>query len=421
MEFLYLLGIVIVFVLFIVLLLIMSGQFDVQIMEKQVTVRVRDLTGPTGPTGVKGIDGASGPAGQTGQQGLVGPTGGLGGLGGTGPTGPSNSSTGTTATPGNVFYVNQVQTGPYTPNGSVLAPFVHIMDAVNQIIANNNSTISYLIWVAPGQYPEDITLNSLAIGNIAFVAQSGTSGSNANDALDLTTITGNITSTSNNTNIHGMIFQGFDLTGNINLTGDTAGTSFGIYGIMFSQVTLYTNAAVGLNLQNVGQVIFDDCGTAIQSGASAVNVQNVAFFGIYHTFFNLGPMSITTNAGANKPSGFGATSVQVAFGNALDTPLTIDAGSTLTLRYSRLPNTLNNSGTLTSVNCVFQSVVTNSGTWNSNADAFNATFVNTGTMNNNSTLYSTFHYTPAVPANWVVVPTTVQQALDRLAAKVGPV
>ena len=176
-----------------------------------------------------------------------------------------------------------------------------------------------------------------------------------------------------------MVVRGFDILGNINLAGDVAATQFGKFGIIFSAVALYTNGAVGINLNNVGQVIFDDCGTAIVSGAAAVNVQNVAFWGIYNTFFNLGAVSLVTNAGANKPTGFSTTSVQSAFGNFLDaTTIDTGTGTLLTLRYTRVLGAITNGGSLTSVNSVFQSTVTNTGTWNSFGDSVLFTQANTG-------------------------------------------
>lgn len=319
--------------------------------------------------------------------------------------------------PSNTLYINQNQPGGFTPDGSILRPFVHIMDAVNQIITNNNG-LNYVIIVAPGTYTETITLNNLALNRLAFVTMNVNNGSLSNDALANTSIAGDIVSTSNNANIKSLEFRGFDIQGNINLSGDVNGTTFGQYLILFSSIVLYTTGAVGINLNNVGQVMFENCGTAIQTGVGAITVQNVSFWGCYQTFLNLGAASIVTNGGANKPSGFGNTGVQWSFGNALDNT-TIDSGSSLVLRFTRFAGTINNAGTLTSINSVFQGVVTNSGTWNSNADALNATPVNTGTIHNNSTLYSSISYTPAVPGNWASVPSIVSPALDKLAAKLS--
>ena len=285
------------------------------------------------------------------------------------------------------------------------------MDAVNHIITENNGLV-YVILVAPGTYVETITLNNLAIANLAIVAQSSTSGSQANDALVVTQIQGNIISTSNNFHIHSLIVRGFDLVGVINLMGDVPNTQFGKFGIIFSAMTLYPNAAVALNLNNVGQVILDDCGTAIVSGSSNVTVQNVAFFAIYNTFFHFGPVSLVTAPSANKPFGFSTTSVQSAFGNFID-DITIDSGTgtLLTLRYTRVLGAIHNGGSLTSVNSVFQNTVTNSGTWNSFGDSVLFSQSNTGVIN-----HETHFYTPTVPSNWPTQPVTVQGALDNLAA-----
>jgi heme oxygenase len=51
-------------------------------------------------------------------------------------------------------------------------------------------------------------------------------------------------------------------------------------------------------------------------------------------------------------------------------------------------------------------------------------FVTTGALSGTALVYrkaEMLKYAPAVPGNWVVQPTTVQAALDMIAAKIGPV
>lgn len=287
------------------------------------------------------------------------------------------------ASASNVLYVNQNQPGTYTPDGSILRPYLTIMAAVNKIIANNNA-LNYLISVAPGTYTESISLNSTALTRLAIIAENQSNGNMSNDAIPVTSLVGDITSTSNNANLKALIMRGFDVQGNINLTGDVTGTTFGQYGIIFSDMMLYSTGATAINLNNVGQVIIASCGTAIQSGAGAVTVLNTSFWGIYSTFLNFGAATITTNAGVNKPSGFSSSSVNASFGNFLDS-VTIGAGSILTMRFSRATSAIGNSGTFTSVNCVFSGTVTNNGgaTWNSNGDSYTTAPSNSGTLNRN--------------------------------------
>lgn len=321
--------------------------------------------------------------------------------------------------PSNILYVNQNQPGGATPDGSILRPFIHIMDAVNQIITNNNG-LNYVINIAPGTYTESISLNNAALSRIAFVGAQVSDGALSAFDIPIVSVVGDVTSTSNNTNLKALVMTGIDLEGNIILNGDINNTNFGEYGFVFSNMTVDTQGSPGISLINVGNVIFQNMGIVNGAGSGAITVTNVVNFLTYSVFFNVGTLTTVTDGSANKPSGFGVTNVQLSYGSYLG-PIIHGTGSTMAQRYERITSTINNAGTLTSVNSVFQGTVTNSGTWNSNADALNATPVNTGTINNNSTLYSSFAYTPAVPANWNVQPTTVKQALDAIAAKIGPI
>lgn len=108
------------------------------------------ITGPTGPVAI----GNTGPTGSQGGAGVAGPTGASGPTGGNGPTGNSGSigptgstgATGQTGTSG-----TQGVTGPTGPAGATGAtgptgPFkkscyVHIVNTVNQAIADNTPTL----------------------------------------------------------------------------------------------------------------------------------------------------------------------------------------------------------------------------------------------------------------------------------------
>lgn len=318
--------------------------------------------------------------------------------------------------PSKLMWVDQHHPGSYTPDGSVLRPFVKIPDAISQIITNNDGGV-YVIMVAPGIYTDTVNLNNAALNNLAIVAMSNASPSMSNDALDITQISGDINSTSNNAGIRSIIIRGFDITGNINFTGDTNGTTFCQYGCLFSNNILYPSTSPAVTFNNASQVIWDGIGSAIVSGAGGIAIQNVSSFLVYHSFLGIGTLSLVTNGGANKPSGFSATSAQTSFGN-LTGPTTVDAGSSLVQRFERVSGTINNAGTLTSISSAYSAVVTNSGTWNSSGDSEAATalHVNTGTFSPKSQLYSALAYTPATPGNWPVVPSVASTALDSLAA-----
>lgn len=323
----------------------------------------------------------------------------------------NNASAQVNAGPYEILYVNSYYTGVATSDGSILRPFTTITAAINQIITNNNGNL-YHVLIGPGTYTENISLNNTALTRVAFISQQLVDGQMSNDAIPITSVVGNITSTSNNDNLKGVIFDGIDLQGNITLTGASNGTNFGQYGITFANMVVYSTGAPAIALTNVSQVVFQSVGTAIQSGAGGVNITNVSFCGMYSTFMNLGTIALVTNNGANKPSGFSATGVQTSFGNRLGS-VTVDSGSTLTSRFNRNSGTISSAGTMSSVNSVFQSAVTlTSGTFTSLADTFSVyPTLSGGTFSPSGLLY----YTPGTSGNWNTVPTTISGALDTLA------
>jgi hypothetical protein len=293
-------------------------------------------------------------------------------VGGSSAANVHTSQLNVSAGPSKILWVNQSHPGTYTPDGSVLRPFITIGAATSQVIANNDGA-SYVIYISPGTYSESITLNNAAFTRIAFIGSSNTDGGMSNNAIPITSLTGDITSTSNNDTLKALIVRGLDMQGNINLTGDITGTHFCQYGCVFSDMIIYSTGAPAITLNNVGQVMIRDTGTAISSGAGAVSVTNVSFFGVYSTFLNLGAFTLVTNNGANKPTGFGGTSVQTSFGNLIGAT-TVDAGSTFVQRYERMSSTISNSGAMTSVGSTYLGIVTqNSGaTWSSSGDSFTA-------------------------------------------------
>jgi len=281
----------------------------------------------------------------------------------------NNAATQVNAGPTTYLYVDQNYVGAATSDGSVLRPYLTITAALNRIIANNDGN-NYVIYVHPGTYTGGISLNNAAFTRLAIISSSISNGNMSNDAIPVTSLDGDINSTSNNDNLKALIFQGFDLTGDIVLTGASNGTNFLQYGGTFSNMMLYSTGAPAITANNLGQLVFQNCGSAISGGAGGVSIQNAGFFGVYSTFFNLGAVTIVTNGGANKPSGFGATSVNCSFGNFFG-PTSIDAGSALVLRYTRCSGAVTNAGTLTSVATTFLSAVANSGSWSD----YNSSFV----------------------------------------------
>lgn len=346
--------------------------------------------------------------------------------------------------PSKVLYVNQTQPGSFIPDGSILRPFKTITDAINQISINGDGAV-YMILVAGGIYTENITFNDNTFDSISIIGMGSSEGI-GNDAPTFVDIIGNITCIANNDTFKSLQFRGFAISGTINLVGASNNTDFGLYGIIFSGCTIYPTSSPAITVKNIGQILFDDIGSA-SSGGSGVIIENAVFCGFYSTFLNVGSVTITTNNGNNKPNGFSNTSVNSSYGTELGA-ITIDSGSIFVTRYSRV-NGVVNSGTMTSVASTFLSSVSNSGSWID----FNSSFSSGPTGNvpvQSSSLYLTSanifvgnasnlakpvilsgdaaitnsgvvtvnnaSYTPAVSGDWAgTPPATVKAALDRMA------
>lgn len=284
----------------------------------------------------------------------------------------ANGGTGmsTALPPGSTLYADSSRTDSYTADGTIGKPFKTISAALSQIITNNDG-ISYAVVAAPGTYTETINLNNTAFTRISIVTKDIVNGMLSNDAIPVTSLVGDIVSTSNNDNLKALKIDGFDIQGNINFVGASNGSNFLTYGGTIANCVLYSTGATGITVNNAGQYVMQNCSHIIQSGAGAISVQNVNSFLCYSSFISAGALSIVTNNAVNKPSGFAGTTSQFSFGS-LGSAATIDAGSSFTTRFNRVTATISNSGTMSSVGAVFTAVVTaNSGaTWTSNGDNF---------------------------------------------------
>ena len=111
------------------------------------------VTGPTGPTGPQGI-GVTGPTGPTGSPGIsiTGPTGPIGPTGATGPIGPTGATGTVEPNPYNLYVQSTAAPGG---DGSQLAPFQTIEQALAVVQPNG------IINVLSGTYPvtQQIALN----------------------------------------------------------------------------------------------------------------------------------------------------------------------------------------------------------------------------------------------------------------------
>lgn len=116
--------------------------------------------GPMGPQGPQGEQGPTGPQGPQGEQGPTGPQGEQGPTGPEGPTGPGCIEPPPVAT--RIIYVNKAGDDA-TADGSECLPFLtvtaamaSITDAVSPFPDPNNLTKRYAISIGPGQYVEPL-------------------------------------------------------------------------------------------------------------------------------------------------------------------------------------------------------------------------------------------------------------------------
>jgi hypothetical protein len=308
------------------------------------------------------------------------------------------------------FYVDGQRTDSYTADGSSFRPFKTIGASITQIITNaDNATHPYNVIVMPGAYAETLTFNNANLYNITFTSASG-----GDSAIQNTTVNG-ITSTSNNTNLANLIFNGITTNGAVNLTGDINATNFGSTQILFSGCQ-FNNSSSTIVLNNVNNVNFYNC--QIQGSGSVLTFTNVAFA------YMSGPEGITSgvtlhlvnNNAGNQPSQFSGNYLLLSTTKMYGT-LTIDAGSELDSlqSYFGSASTTTNNGTI-------HSWETNwGGTLNLNNGSTSRfrgdNFTNNPVLTGSPTVQYQGHfgYAPATSANWNTVPINLDGALDTLA------
>ena len=154
--------------------------------------------GPQGPQGPQGLTGTQGNQGYQGDQGLTGNTGSQGEVGEQGPMGPQGfqGETGDIGPQGdrgyqgfqgdagptgpefipqvtNFLYVDNKRTDIYTPDGSIIRPFLTIQ-AAHDAITGNSSTNRFEIRIATGAYYSEVL--TLSKDQIVLVGQGGLTG-----------------------------------------------------------------------------------------------------------------------------------------------------------------------------------------------------------------------------------------------------
>lgn len=202
------------------------------------------------------------------------------------------------------LWVDGNRTDSYTPNGSVEAPFLHIQDAVNQVVTNgDNATNNYTIQIAAGTYKETVDISNPTLTNLVFVGYNVTIG-------DIVAQVTPALQCINNDNLTRALFVGisFVILGAgvvVNLSSNTNGTNFG--GSLLGGISFYDCYFISQNnfidLTNIVAVTFDRC---MISGN--INISNVGETSMQDVVWDTGGAGTILTVAANpKPAGFSAS------------------------------------------------------------------------------------------------------------------
>lgn len=297
--------------------------------------------------------------------------------------------------PTKILYVDKNSTAPGTPDGSFYNPYLTIQAAIDAISARgDNGTNPYRIEVAPGTYTENLTFNNAKLYSIALFGDSQA------------TLQGTISSTTNNTQMTDLNFDGFIINGT---------------GITYSSSGSFLGGTIGAQFQNCGilcpisatlvaTLTLDDC--VCEGNISLTTVPSFTFLGGQgHIGGNL---TLVGSSASYENTSFVGTNVA-----------TIDATSTLAVQsslFTDLSGTITNNGTINAYASYLAGTITNNGTLNLYGSFYthgNLAVVGTVVTRTPSELID---YDPANTADWNgTSPQNVKNALDRLAAHVGPV
>jgi len=382
-------------------------------------------TGPTGATGAVGLRGPKGPKGprghegDKGKRGKIGPTGPAGATGATGATGPTGETGPGCIEPPpvetRIVYVNKAGNDAIA-DGSECAPFLtvtaamaSITDAIAPFPDPNNLTKRYAISIGPGNYIEPL------IHLKANVQLVGTS-----TLLTRLQIPFDI----NDPSWFDLNFSQDPRSGFVNLTLLTGPLDFNFQTaqsvsgkLFFVSVNITPSPTFTALSTSVNQVNIRD--SMLSSGYT----QNGINMFMFSSFVSSGNITInsqaTTDTQVNLVGGGinGNVIINVQSGHIPIDPLNLTSFAITENIFNPFPN----SGSLI-VNGVNNVATRVRATVDSIPIRSRVTLVGTGTTLIRVDDAFGLAYTPTNPLDWVAPPpTTVQEALDRIAAKISPV
>nr|WP_260871169.1 exosporium leader peptide [Paenibacillus xylanexedens] len=360
--------------------------------------------GPAGVSGLPGLPGLPGPPGPQGMPGLQGPQGMPGLPGPQGPPGPGCIEPPPVAT--QIVYVNKAG-NDLTADGSECLPFLTVTAAMASIV-DATPTKRYAISIGPGTYTEPLVhlkANVQLVGTSTLLTrlaipfdivdpswfETGFVNDNRSGFVDLTLLTG-------------------PLDFNFATASSFSGKLFFV-SVNMTPTPVFTALTTSVNQVNIRD-----------SMLSAGYTQNGINMVMFASFVSSGNITInsqaTTDTQVNLVGGGinGNVIVNVQSGHIPIDPLNLTSFAITENIFNPDPN----SGRLI-VNGVNNVATRVRATVDSIPIRTRVTLIGTGTTLIRVDDAFGLAYIPANPANWSApVPTTVQEALDRIAAKFPP-
>ena len=374
------------------------------------------LVGPPGPTGPTGATGATGPIGlqgPTGATGAIGPSGPQGPTGAQGPPGQGGCDEPTTQT--RVVFVTKAGDDA-TADGTVCHPFLtitaamaSITDAISPFPDPNNVTKRYVISIGPGQYIESqvhLKANVQLVGTSSLLTRlaipfdiNDPSWTDLNFSKDPRSGFVDVS----------LLSPPLDF--NFQVPQSVSGKLF-FRNVSITPTPVFTALATSVNQVNISD-------SQLSSGYTQNGI-NMSMFGSFVSAGNITINSqISTDTQVNLVGGGinGNIIVNVQSGHIPIDPLNLTSFAITENNFNPFPN----SGALI-VNGVDNVITLVRATADSIPIRQRLTLIGTATslVRVNDAFGSA--YTPTNPADWTAPPpTTVQEALDRIAAKISPV
>jgi Collagen triple helix repeat (20 copies) len=279
---------------------------------------IQGVAGPIGPQGIQGVAGPIGPTGATGATGTTGPQGVQGVQGVQGPQGPARSFQ-------NVLVVS--------PSGG---DFTSIQAALNSI-TTNSSTNTYLIWVGPGTYTEQVTMKPYvdiegAGENVTRITFTGNSSGDAGTVVgannaELRSLT---VENTGGTTFATAIYNDGASPSLLHVTATASGASINNTGVLnvSSSPTMnnVTATASGASINNMG--VLNNASSPTMTNVTASGSGGSNNYGVYNVWTSSATMTNATASGSGGSNNYGVYNV---FTSTATIDNSVITGSTMTL------------------------------------------------------------------------------------------